>query len=125
MTTNTSTPTGNLMSTRTSAVAGLLLGALGIAVLWAGGVDFPVVVPPGLVILVVGAAVVTAFRTRWSAALACLLGMFILVGFVVSPSGFDNITGDLGFVVACGQAIEVVGVAVAAVSGALIAVRRG
>jgi hypothetical protein len=125
MTTETATRTGNLLSTRTSAVAGLLSGALGIALLWAGGVEFPVAVPPGLVILVVGAAVVTAFRTRWSAALACLLGGFILVGFVVSPTGFDNLTGDLGFVVACGQAIEVAGVAVAAVSGALVALRRG
>ena len=36
-------------------VAGLVVGAAGIAVLWASGVEFPVAIPPGLVILLVGA----------------------------------------------------------------------
>jgi len=36
-------------------VAGLVVGAAGIAILWAAGVEFPVAIPPGLVILLVGA----------------------------------------------------------------------
>jgi hypothetical protein len=36
-------------------VAGLVVGADGIAILWASGVEFPVAIPPGLVILLVGA----------------------------------------------------------------------
>ena len=36
-------------------VGGLVVGALGIAILWASGVEFPFAVPPGLVILLAGA----------------------------------------------------------------------
>ena len=40
---------------RAVTLAGLVIGAAGIAVLWASGVEFPVAIPPGLVILLVGA----------------------------------------------------------------------
>ena len=108
----------------TTLVASLLVGALGIALLWAGGVDFPIAVPPGIVILVVGALVVATVRTRWAAALGCFLGVFVLVGFLISGQGFDNLAGDEGTLPAIGQAVEVLGVLVAAVTGALLVRRR-
>jgi hypothetical protein len=114
----------NVSSGRLSLICGLVLGAAGIAVLWAAGVDFPVAVPPGLVLLLVGAALVATVRARWSAGVGGALGMFVLVGFLLSPTGLDNLSGDDGAAVAVGQAIEVLGVLVAAVSGALVVLRR-
>ena len=72
------------MRKRTVLVSGLLVGAWGIAILWAAGVDFPIAVPPGLVILVVGAAVVLGFQSRWADAVGGFLGLFVVVGFVLS-----------------------------------------
>ena len=54
------------MTKRTLLVLALLTGAAGIAILWAAGVDFPIAVPPGLVILLVGAAIVAGFRSTWA-----------------------------------------------------------
>jgi hypothetical protein len=72
------------MQKRNVLGSGLLVGALGIAILWAAGVAVPVAVPPGLVILVVGAAVVWGFRSRWADAVGGLLGVFVLVGVLVA-----------------------------------------
>jgi hypothetical protein len=116
------------MNLRLVLVLGLLVGAAGIGLLWAAGVDFPVAVPPGLVILVVGAAVVAGFRTRWADGVGGFLGLFVVVGFVLSGingEGFANLSGDHGADVALGQSVQLVGVVTAAVSGAVLAWRRG
>jgi len=116
------------MNARAVLAGGLLVGALGIAILWAAGVDFPVAVPPGLVILGIGAAVVLGFRTAWADAIGGFLGLFVIVGFVLSGingEGFDNLLGDNGATVAFGQVVQLVGVVVAAVSGAVLVSRRG
>jgi hypothetical protein len=47
---------------RTATVAGLAAGAVGIAILWAAGVEFPTYPPPGIVILLAGAG--SALRPR-------------------------------------------------------------
>jgi hypothetical protein len=109
---------------RHALVAGLTVGAFGIALLWVGGVEFPVAIPPGIVILGVGAILTAAIRKRWTAWLGCALGLFVLGGFLLSGTGFDIIGGSEGTVAAIGQTIEVLGVLVAAVTGALLAVRR-
>lgn len=103
----------------------LLVGAAGIVLLWVGGVEFPVAVPPGLVILVLGALVVALVRRRWTAWLGCLLGLFVTAGFLLSsPKGFDIIGGSEGTTAAVGQTVEVIGVVVAAALGAVLALRR-
>jgi hypothetical protein len=104
---------------RTATVAGLVTGAAGIALLWAGGVSFPVAVPPGVVILAIGAVVVAMVRRRWTLGLGALLGLFVTVGFLVSPDGWHNLTGGEGAVVSAGQAIEVIGIVSAFVAGLL------
>ncbi|MEV4345316.1 hypothetical protein AB0J83_12640 [Actinoplanes sp. NPDC049596] len=107
-------------------VAGLVVGAVGIALLWAGGVEFPVAVPPGIVILLAGAIFVAWAPWRWVPAVGVALGAFIAVGFLISGingAGFDNLRGDEGAVVAAGQAIQLIGVGVAIVAGVL-ALRR-
>ena len=110
---------------RAATVAALVVGAAGIGVLWAGGVEFPVAVPPGIVILLVGAVFVAAAPWRWAPAVGILLGAFVTVGFLISPSGLGNLTGSAGTTVAIGQAVQVVGVvsAMIAGTGAIIAGR--
>ena len=84
--------------------AGLAVGAFGIALLWAGGVEFPVAIPPGIVILAVGAALATV-RKRWTAWVGCGLSLFVLGGFLLSGKGFHIIGGSEGGVAAVGQTI--------------------
>ena len=49
------TAQGTLSGPRALTIAGLVVGAIGIGILWASGVEFPFAIPPGIVILVVGA----------------------------------------------------------------------
>lgn len=109
---------------RWGAVAGMLVGAAGIGLLWAGGVKFPVAVPPGIVILLVGAAFVALAPWRWAPAVGVGIGLFVVVGFLVSPTGIGNLTGEAGGMVATGQAVQLAGVIAAVVAGGL-ALRPG
>lgn len=114
------------VTARTCTIAGLVVGAAGIGVLWATGVEFPVAVPPGIIILLAGALFVAFAPWRWSPAVGALLGLFVAVGFAISPTGVDNLLGRHGADVATGQAIQLVGVLTAVVAGvlALTAARR-
>jgi hypothetical protein len=109
---------------RAYTIGGLVVGAAGIAVLWAAGVEFPGAVPPGIVILLVGALFVGLTPWRWSPAVGAVLGLFVAVGFAISPTGWDNLVGRAGATVAVGQAIQLIGVLTALVAG-LIATRNG
>jgi hypothetical protein len=109
---------------RAATVAGLVVGAAGIGLLWAGGVEFPVAIPPGIVILLVGAGFVAVAPWRWAPAVGILLGAFVTVGFLISPSGIANLTGESGAVVAVGQAVQQIGVISAVIAGVL-ALRAG
>ena len=108
---------------RAITAAGLLVGAGGIAILWAAGQDFPFYPPPGIVILVVGALFVALTSWRWTPAVGAGLGLFVAAGFVASGlgggDGFDNITGAEGAARAVGQMIQLVGVVAALVAGSL------
>ena len=106
---------------RIATIAGLLVGAVGIAVLWASGVEFPVYPPPGIVILVSGALFVAFVRRVSSPAVGAFLGLFVIVGFLISPTGLSNLTGEEGASVAVGQGIQVAGVLTALVAGSLAA----
>ena len=111
------------MKNRLVLLAGLLIGAAGIAILWAAGVEFPVAVPPGLVILLVGAGLVAIVRRRWADGVGGFLGLFVVVGFVVSGifgEGLDNLLGRNGVDVALGQVVQLIGVVTAAISGTLL-----
>ncbi len=80
---------------RAMTVASLVVGAAGIAVLWASGVEFPVAIPPGLVILLVGALFVGLAPWRWAPGVGAFMGLFVTLGFLVS-GGIPNLVGADG-----------------------------
>jgi hypothetical protein len=111
------------VTARGLTVWGLAAGAIGIAMLWASGVAFPFYPPPGLLILAAGAVFVALGRWPWAPGVGVFLGLFIIVGFVassvVSGEGIGNLTGDAGVGGTLGTVIQLVGVVVAMVAGAI------
>jgi hypothetical protein len=75
------------------------------------------------VILVAGALFVGLVRWRWAPAAGVILGLFVAVGWAISPTGRPNLLGENGADVAAGQAIQLVGVLIAVAAG-LLAIRR-
>jgi hypothetical protein len=104
---------------RAMTVLGLTVGAIGIAILWASGVEFPIYPPPGLVILLAGAVFVGLAPWWWASGVGAFLGLFVLTGFLISPTGLSNLSGDAGTSVAIGQGIQVVGVLTALIAGVI------
>jgi hypothetical protein len=104
---------------RTATVLGLVVGAVGIAILWASGIEFPIYPPPGIVILLAGAIFVSLASWPWAPGVGAFLGLFVLVGFLISPTGLSNLSGEAGTGVAVGQGIQVVGVLTALVAGVI------
>ena len=100
-------------------VLGLLVGALGIAILWASGVEFPIYPPPGIVILLAGAIFVSLASWPWAPGVGALLGLFVFVGFLISPTGLSNLSGQAGTSIAIGQGIQVIGVLTALIAGVI------
>jgi hypothetical protein len=109
----------SLSGTRLLTVGGLVVGALGIGILWLSGVAFPVYPPPGIVILLVGALIVGITPWRWSPIVGTLLGLFVFTGFLISPTGLSNLFGQAGIPIAIGQGIQVLGVLTALIGGAV------
>ncbi len=116
-----------LTSARGLTAIGLAVGAAGIALLWAAGVEFPFYPPPGMLILGAGAVFVGLARWAWAPAVGAFLGLFVIVGFVlssvVSGAGTGNLTGDAGAGGVVGTVVQLTGTAVALVAG-LLALRR-
>src|SRR5918992_327760 len=108
-----------LSGPRAATVAGLVGGALGIAILWASGVKFPFAIPPGLVILLAGALFVGLASRPWVPGVGAFLGLFVTVGFLISPTGLSNLAGEAGTSVAIGQGIQVIGVLTALIAGVI------
>jgi hypothetical protein len=106
---------------RAATVVGLVVGAVGIAILWASGVEFPIYPPPGIIILLAGAIFVSLAPWPWAPAVGAFLGLFVTVGFLISPTGRSNLSGEAGTSVAVGQGIQVVGVLTALVAGVIAA----
>jgi hypothetical protein len=104
---------------RAVTVVGLVVGALGIAILWTAGVVFPIYPPPGIVILLAGALFVGLAPWRWAAGVGAFLGLFVTVGFLISPLGIPHILGEHGIAKQIGQAIQVIGVVTAMIAGVI------
>lgn len=107
-----------LSGPRAGTVVGLVAGAVGIAILWASGVEFPVYPPPGIVILLAGAIFVGLAWWPWAPGVGAFLGLFVTVGFVVS-GGPPNLVGRDGTSVAIGTWIQMIGVLTALIAGVI------
>jgi hypothetical protein len=103
---------------RAATVVGLVAGAVGIAVLWAAGVEFPIYPPPGIVILLAGAVFVGLAPWPWTPGVGAFLGLFVTVGFVAS-GGPPNLFGRDGTSVAIGTWIQMAGVLTALIAGVI------
>jgi hypothetical protein len=80
---------------------------------------FPIYPPPGIVILLAGAVLVGLVPWRWAPGVGAFLGLFVLVGFLISPSGRSNLLGQAGAGGAIGQAIQMLGVLTALIGGVI------
>jgi hypothetical protein len=109
--------------TKNLTVVGMLVGAVGIGILWASGVPFPFYPPPGILILVAGALFVALAPFKWAPAVGAALGLFNIVGFFGSASGIDNLTGVHGTGTSIGTVIQLIGIATAFVAGTLATTR--
>lgn len=113
---------GTYSSLHRLTAVGLAAAAVGIGILKLGGVAMPVV-PPGLVLLLVGAVVVVTSSRRWAAVLALLVGLAELVGTFASGSAtelFDPATALVGV----GTWIRILGVVMAIMASWPLAFRR-
>jgi hypothetical protein len=94
---------------------GLVVAAVGIVIPIIGGIDFPVV-PPGLVIVVVAAALVASARWRWVPFVGVVVPLFLLVGGTISIPGEDepHRTDVVGLT---GTVVQAIGLVVALIAG--------
>jgi hypothetical protein len=83
-----------LSGERAVTVVGLVAGGAGIAILWASGVEFPVAIPPGLVILLVGTLFVGLAPWRWATGVGAFLRLLVTLGFLVSGGIPNLVDGD-------------------------------
>jgi hypothetical protein len=98
-------------------VAALLVAAAGFAIQIVSGVDVPTV-PPGLVIMLVAAALVAFGPWRWTPVVGVVVGLFLLVGFFASGSVASLLAPDrLGVFV--GAWVQFLAVIVTVVAGIL------
>jgi hypothetical protein len=109
----------SLSGSRALTVAGLLVGALGIALLWASGrIHWPIYPPPGIVNLLLGALLVGLAPWRWAPAVGAFMGSILIVGFMLS-GGPPNLVGGKGTAVAIGNWVMIAGGCTAMIAGAI------
>ena len=108
----------SLSSASKLTVAALLVAALGFAIQIFSGIDVPTV-PPGLVILVVAAALVALLPWRWVPVVGAFAGLFLFVGFFASGA-LGNLLDPSRFGVLVGAWIQFLALIVA-VAGGLVA----
>ncbi len=103
-------------------VVALLLAAAGFVIQIVSGVDVPTV-PPGLIILLVAAALVAFGPWRWTPVVGIVVGLFFLVGFFASGSvGSLLEPSQLGVFV--GAWVQFLAVIVTVVAGIVAAVQN-
>lgn len=104
--------------------AALIVAAVGIVVQIIGGVNYPAV-PPGLIILLAGAALVAFLPWRWAPVFGVLGAGFLLIGAFAAAESRDHLShpGHPGAFI--GSWIQLVAVVVAVAAGiAALAVRN-
>ena len=103
-------------------VAALLVAATGFVIQIVSGVDVPTV-PPGLVIMLVAAALVAFGPWRWTPVVGVVVGLFLLVGFFASGSVGSLLAPDRSGVFV-GAWVQFLAVIVTVVAGIVAAVQN-
>jgi hypothetical protein len=103
--------------TKAVHVVGLVVAAAGVLIEYLTGVPGFPLVPPGPIILLVGAAVVAFVRWRWIVALGVLLALFISVGAVASGVTAAVLAAPSVVGQFLGALVQVFGLLVAVVAG--------
>ena len=105
-------------------VAGLVAAAAGIAIQILSGVDEYPAIPPGLVILLVGAGlIILGARRRWSPLLGVAVAGFILFGTFVTPGTAERLTRPDAAGAFAGTAVQMLGLIVALLAGIVAALQ--
>jgi hypothetical protein len=106
----------------TLTVAALLVAVAGIVIQIVSGIDYPMV-PPGIVIVLVAAGVVAFGPWRWAPVAGVVVGLFLLVGFFASGAAARLLDPSQlgGFV---GTWVQFLAVIVAVVAGILAIVQN-
>ncbi len=113
---NSLSPAGKL------TVAALLVAAAGFVIQIVSGVDVPTV-PPGLVIMLVAAALVAFGPWRWTPVVGVVVGLFLLVGFFASGSVGSLLAPDQSGVFV-GAWVQFLAVIVTVIAGVVAAVQN-
>ncbi len=103
-------------------VAALLVAAAGFLIQIVSGVDVPTI-PPGLVIMLVAAALVAFGPWRWTPVVVVVVGLFLLVGFFASGSVGSLLAPDQSGVFV-GAWVQFLAVIVTVVAGIVAAVQN-
>lgn len=93
---------------RWTIVAGLLAATVGIGIGWAAGNQFRTVIPPGIIILPIIAALVASKRWPWTPVLAVVVALYIMTG-VIANNGASALAGHRGFGIAVGRWLQLIG----------------
>ncbi|NAZ76598.1 hypothetical protein GTQ99_14395 [Kineococcus sp. T13] len=104
-------------------LAGLVLGAAGVALQVAGGADLPRPVPPALALFALAALLTATVARRWVLIVVAAAGVVGLLNAAGRRGGADVLTGAEGVPVAVGAWAVLTGSAVALATTALPAVR--
>jgi len=113
----TSVENARRTTARTALVAGLVAAAAGVVVLILVGVPGFPLVPPGPIILLVGAGLAAFLPWRWATALGLLAAAFLSVGAIAAGATAAMIATPSAIGPFLGSVIEVVGLVVALVAG--------
>lgn len=99
----------------------LIVAAVGFVILFTAGIPELQPFPPGLVLLLAVAAATLAWPgQRWPAVVGTLSCVWILVGaFLLYPGTLERLADPAAVVLFAGTVVQIGGVAVAAVSGAV------
>lgn len=101
---------------RHAAALGLAAAAAAIPIQIAGGADYPAV-PPGLVVLLVGAAAMAFLPGRAGLTVASAVTLFISIGAVATPNLRDQLSDPGQSLVFLGSILQSAGLLLAVAAG--------
>lgn len=109
--------------TMRAVVGGLLFAAAAIVVQILAGADYPVV-PPGAVVFLAAAGLVTWRPRRWTAGVAVVIGLFLGVGALATSNTGDNLGSSSAFLVTA-TVVQLASLVAVIVTGAAGVLRPG